>query len=172
MKILKDEGVVGGEFGGRDAGLEAREDVDIFTAAHRFGDERERRPDIGRAGIGGAGLTDRAEAARHDADDGERLAIEEDGLADGIGIGGEVVLPEIVGDDRDVLAVAGVVGGNEVAADLGSDAKYAEKVGADRHAAEMDSVVADGEVVADFGDACDVLKRGRVGTRDGGVVLR
>ena len=49
VEILKDERVVGGEFGGSDTGLEAREDVDVRAAAHGLGDERERRPNVGRS---------------------------------------------------------------------------------------------------------------------------
>ena len=158
-EILKDEGVVGGEFGAGDAGLETRENVDVFTAAHGLGDERERSPDIGSAGIGRAGLADGGEAARHHADDGERLTVEENRLADGIGIGGEVMLPEVVGDDRNVLPFAGVVGGYEVSANFGSDAEHTEIVGARGHSLDVNGGVADGEIVADFGDAGDVLER-------------
>src|SRR6202042_1559577 len=96
VEILKDDGVVGGEFDWGDPGLEPREDIDVFAATHGFGDERDWRPDVGCAGVGRAGLADRGETARHHADDGERLAVEEDGFADRIGVGGEVMLPEVV----------------------------------------------------------------------------
>ncbi len=151
--------VVRGEFGAGDAGLETRENVDVFAAAHGLGDERERSPDIGSAGVGRARLADRGKAARHHADDGERLTVEENRLADGIGIGGEVMLPEVVGDDRNALPFAGVVGGYEVSANFGSDTEHTEIVGARGHSLDVYSGVADGEVVADFGDAGDVLEQ-------------
>ena len=47
MKILEDERVDGGKFGGCDSRLEACEDIDVVAAAHRFGDQRERRPNVG-----------------------------------------------------------------------------------------------------------------------------
>src|SRR5262249_28630555 len=82
VEILSDERVVGSEFGWRDPGLEPREHVDIFAVAGSLSDERERSPQVRSAGIGRARLTNHGKSPRHHADNGERLPVKKDGLAD------------------------------------------------------------------------------------------
>ena len=64
--------------------------------ASDFALHRQRQPDIGWVSRVGAG-----EAARGDADDGERVAVQPDVAADDRGIGGKGAAPVAVADDRD-----------------------------------------------------------------------
>ena len=56
-------------------------------------------------------------AARQDADDDDRLAVDADRLAEDAGIGGVAVRPQAVAEDGDALRVLAAVLGREVAAE-------------------------------------------------------
>ena len=63
------------------------------------------------------------EALRHHADDGRRLAVDPDALADDVCGAAEVALPDAVADERDLLGARLVVGRGEVAAHHRRDAE-------------------------------------------------
>jgi hypothetical protein len=67
----------------------------------------------------------------HDADDGVRLSVEGDGLADGVGIGGVVGLPELVAEDDFVVSAGVIFFGEENSSVEGLNAEDGEELRAD-----------------------------------------
>ena len=95
-----------------DAGLHAREnDKPVEIVVDLVGREDERKEEFAFAAIGGAG--------RADADDGVEFAIHVDFAADDVRIGAEMVAPELVGEDDDVIFSGDGFVGGEVAAEEG-----------------------------------------------------
>src|SRR5271168_3241190 len=98
------------KLGGSDARLEAREDADVATFAGSLGDEREGRPNVGRAAVRKISRRrDRRKAARHDADERVRLTAQKHFLTDLRGIGTKSASPEAIANDGHALAVAAVI---------------------------------------------------------------
>src|SRR5262245_37726055 len=87
---------------------------------------RERQPDV---------PTDErsaVEAAVRDADDRERLAVDVNRRADGVGIGAEPLRPELVADHRDGnRRTLAILAGFEAASSLEADAHRAKVIAAD-----------------------------------------
>ena len=81
-----------------------------------------RRPDLD------APVEERVEAARHDADHLERLAAEDDLLADDVPVRAEAPLPEAVAEHDDVLEALATVPGQERPAQHRRDAEDLEEV--------------------------------------------
>src|SRR5262249_52861082 len=134
-----------------DARLEASEDLQPLGAAlvevvparrhellHRDGDQ-DLRP---RAEI------DAVESGLRDADDGHRIVIEADGLADELRVAAEAALPVVVGQDGDGIAArnARVVGAEE-APGGGGDTEHVEIISRDELA--LDSLGLAGDAHAE-----------------------
>jgi hypothetical protein len=85
-----------------DAGLEAAKDVAVliaFDAGLRFvGNDKPGSFDF----VGGAG--------RNDADDGVRLIVNKDGLAEDVGIGVIAAFPEAMGEEDEVILAGRALG--------------------------------------------------------------
>jgi hypothetical protein len=117
----------GGEFeirtGDCDMGFEARENRIgmVATIGLLLFRGKKRGPELGVSGE-----TERSLCRNH-ADDGVGLAVETDGFAYGVGIGGEIFAPEFVAEDDG--AIAGLhVGGSEYPAVEGTEAEEREEL--------------------------------------------
>lgn len=98
--------------------MELRFDFDVPAAARRFCHQSKRCPDIRSGRIRRAALPQRTEGARHDADQREGLAIEQNGLADLRGICSKAAHPQGVTNDGHALAIALVIFVQKIAAEL------------------------------------------------------
>ena len=105
----------------RDAFAKASEDNHGMIFAVELGAvERHGHPDVKLA----ACAEDR-EAARQNADDGERFLIEQDILADDCGITSEAALPQTVGDNCNLIVAHLIFFRDKIAAE---ERRYAEQV--------------------------------------------
>jgi hypothetical protein len=99
-----------------------------------------------------AGGVDAKESGWCDAHDGKGQIVDEQGLANGIGIGGEAFLPVSVGDDRDGRGSGAVViGGNEAAGGGGNAEAVIESAGHEEAVGDLGLAAGD-EVEAARGD--------------------
>src|SRR5205085_4967811 len=118
-----------------DAGLHARDDVQVLDRPARVGRELFRlegdgSPEVGRLP---AELAPEVEVGRHDADDRVRLAVERDVLVDD-GQAREATMPEAVAEDYDLVASFRVLVAGEGSPFGGTSAERGEDVGRDVHA--------------------------------------
>ncbi len=117
----------------------------------------QRRPQLRRFGV--AKISRQHEARRHDADDLEGVAVDEDRSADDRGIGGVAPVPESVTKDDEPGTVGEVLLGRERAADHRRDAERRERVGADARARDALGFLAAGQVHLSFAPGRDLLQR-------------
>ena len=94
----------------------------VAAPAGRPVGQGERRPQLGAGGPEGG----EAEALRHHPDDRVGVAVEDERAAHHRRIGAEAPPPEPVGEDHDVVAVGGILPGQEDAAEL---RRHAEESG-------------------------------------------
>ena len=164
---------VGLGLNGGDAGIEPGEDVEEKEAAvleaggigHEQALHGEGNIEVGRGEDVGA-----AEAGLGDAEDGHRLAVEEDFFVDDGRIRPETALPEGVGEDGDGVGVNGfVVIGSDGTAERGPDAERFEPSAGDEGGGNDLVAVAGGEAgraielggqALDGGGGAEVIKHG------------
>src|SRR5947199_334036 len=98
------------------------------SAPRRIALERERRPHVHRLPVrhGIIRITGMVRARRHDADDRERLRVEQDFAPEHIGRGGELRAPEAVAENYGTAVPRKLVAEIEVAAAGGLDSEHAE----------------------------------------------
>ena len=89
------------------------------------------------------------EPGRRHADDGERVPVQPDGLANDIGVASEMVFPETVADDRDrsrMPAAMHIVSGREDAPAHGGHAEDVKEIAADPQAFREMAFAARGQI--------------------------
>jgi len=128
----------------RDAGLEASDDGDGVTPVTDFvhvGGDKEIDAKTGRK--------DRSEieGLRENADDGDGLIIEIDGLAEDIFIARELLLPELIGKHGNERSAFLVLFGKKRAAECGSDAEGVEEIVGDHNGLNVLRIAVAGHVV-------------------------
>ncbi len=139
-------------------GLQPRQHADIFAAAHRPGNERQRRPNIRCARVGRTFISYRIEVARHHPNHSEWLTVQQNGFAYPVGVASQPAHPNSIANDCDALAITAILFVQKVAAEHWVNSQNSKILGVHWHAAQMFRGIPRSQVVTNLRVARDVLK--------------